>query len=224
MACEQSPNRISRLAAQVGGGIAQLSSKQAFYAGAAVGAISAGVGAIILAKRKAIGRLFNRQASPNQRVQPMITSTGSTSRTVTSSGRSPAVKIKPEPKSAQPIPALAARSQPTKLQAAPMTIQTGHGQPVTIPNSYRVLRSDGADTGLAITPHVTEKGAADNAWSVTHIGSGALLSGPYDSVSRAHDLAGQLAPLRWKEDRVPAADIERAKKIIETYQATANQA
>ena len=74
----------------------------------------------------------------------------------------------------KPIPALA--SAPTTLQPASIQVQTHTGQPFAAQNSYRVIRADGSDSGLAITPYLDQNEGQgtvtvkDNAWSITHTG------------------------------------------------------
>jgi hypothetical protein len=121
------------------------------------------------------------------------------------------------------IPVLSARPPETKLQTASLKVQTSAGELFTPKNSYRVVRSDGGDTGLAITPHLEENDNGQplekgSAWCVTHTGTGALISGPYDTVSKAHNLATQLSVLRWTTAAIPGADVEKARQIIEEYQ------
>ena len=228
MSCEKGSNKIAKLAARVGAGIAGMSSKQAFYAGVAVGAVGAGLSVLGLVKRDAIRSTFSRR---NQAVNGRQPSSGPVRQipvgaNLSQKRRRSTKKITTlKQKSPRPIPALAARSQPTKLQAAPVEMQVGEGQRFKADNSYRVLRQDGSDTGLALTPHLTQKDrtgltvASDQGWGVTHVGTGALLSGPYQKLSETQELATKLAPLRWTATTVPASDVERAKKIIQKYQA-----
>jgi hypothetical protein len=131
----------------------------------------------------------------------------------------------------RPIPVLSglASTPPTKLQRDTIQVQTapstGSRQPFPASNSYRVLRSDGADTGLAITPYLRpgEDGQPTpdpNAWAVTHSSSGALVGGPYASVATAQGLATQLANLPWT-GTMATEDMSRAKAIIAAYQPPA---
>jgi hypothetical protein len=126
--------------------------------------------------------------------------------------------------SVQPIPALAARNQPLKLQAGPVRMQVGPEQSYTAASSYRVVRADGSETGLALTPYLTRsepEGAIERSeqWGLTHLSSGALVSGPYASVAEAQELASQLAPLDWTKPRLSVAERQRAKTMIDQYQA-----
>jgi hypothetical protein len=88
-------------------------------------------------------------------------------------------------------------------------------------NSPRVVRPNGGDTGLAITPGVTQgqNGPVEQPgqWGITHTGSGALISGPYDDLSKAQQLASQLSELRWTEAKMPKSDIMKAKGIIKAF-------
>jgi hypothetical protein len=87
-----------------------------------------------------------------------------------------------------------------------------------------VLRPDGSDTGLALTPYLRSGQDGqwvedEKGWGVTHASSGSLISGPHGSVSEAQDLAGQLSSLRWTADRVPAQDVTQARQIIKAYRS-----
>jgi hypothetical protein len=105
------------------------------------------------------------------------------------------------------------------LKAAQLQVQTGERGPVLV-NSYRVLRPDGQDTGLAITPRVSEEGKeVEGAWCVTHAASGNLISGPYSSIAQAQGLASQLSPLPWTAPGLSAQDTARAKQIINQYRS-----
>src|SRR5690606_6952609 len=107
----------------------------------------------------------------------------------------------PPTKAAQPIPALAARTQPVKLQAGPVRMQLGREQSYTA-DSYRLVRADGSETGLALTPYLTLTGPdkaieRSEQWGLTHLNSGALVSGPYPTLGEAQTLGQQLAALDW---------------------------
>jgi hypothetical protein len=83
-----------------------------------------------------------------------------------------------------------------------------------------VLKPDGSATGLAITPQVGQDEAGQNvadrsAWGVTHLPTGALISGAHPSPEAAQKLAGQLAGLRWTQTLVPAEDVATARRIVE---------
>jgi hypothetical protein len=128
-------------------------------------------------------------------------------------GDSPGTRDKP-----RPIPALATPSE-TQLKPDTIQVRTGSGQVITAPDSYRVVRPDGGDTGLALTPALTANGEPEaNRWGVTHTASGSLVSGPYPDLQQAQSLATQLSGLRWSNLRVPAEDVEQARKIISTFQ------
>jgi hypothetical protein len=110
------------------------------------------------------------------------------------------------------------------LKPAPLQIQTRHGpKPV---DGYRVLRPDGAGTGLAITPELVEGEGGQvlenkSSWMVSHASSGAAVAGPYRTVTEAQSLAGQLAHLSWTAERMSPADLGQARAIIANYQAGA---
>ena len=218
MSCEKGANQIARLAGQVGAGISQLASKRSFYAGIAIGAGST-LGSLALVK--AIRKRRQNGAQVGER-QPVPVS------------RAPGKRAKPQkiPKEAlqrpgsrakpKPIPVLSGAAAETKLKAARIRMQTGNGQSFTPKNSYQVVRPDGSETGLAITPYVQEGENGqlvedDQRWGVTHAASDSLISGPYPSLSQAQGLATQLSGLRWTAGRVPAKDVTQAKQIISTY-------
>ncbi len=231
MSCNSDSNMIARLAGQVSSGITQLNSKQAFYAGLALGAASTGAGAVAVARRHHFGRAYKKLRGGHN-------ATAETAWPSSSGGRSQAMAaksvsgatgsrkpraIKPIPKPVpQPIPALARASRETKLKAEPIQMRVGaNRETFTSPSSYRVVRPDGSDTGLAITPGVTqgENGPVEQSgqWGITHTGSGGLISGPYDDLSKAQQLASQLSELRWTESNMPKSDVMKAKGIIKAF-------
>lgn len=251
MSCEKTPNKIARLA-QIGGGIAQLAGKRSFYAGVAVGAGGA-VGGMALAaairrrrngaesgKRQPVPiepargtRAKPRQipqaarqrpgtrANPKQIPRKASDAAGSRTNPKKIPRRAPdAAGSRTNPKK---IPVRSTSPAETRLQAAQLSIRTGGGQSFTPTSSYRVVRPDGSDTGLAVTPCVWEGDGGqlvedEKRWGVTHTASGNLISGPYDTLSQAQGLATQLSDLRWTGSRVPATDVEQAKQIISAYQ------
>ena len=99
-------------------------------------------------------------------------------------------------------------------------MQTSGGNPFVAKNSYRVVRDDGADTGLAITPYLEQREGQTvpkkDAWSVTHAGSGALVDGPHDSLEQAQGLATKLSALPWTGS-MSKTNIAQAKRIIREY-------
>jgi hypothetical protein len=242
MSCETASNRISKLAGQISAGIAGLSNKQAFFAGVAVGASGAGLGSLAVARRQKLANFFRRLTDKKSDTPPRqavpVTGPGPAR-----SGAKPKPRPIPglaspsrQPKKAKPIPGLPAKqtktipilanpsnSAPqTKLQAASIPMQDGQGQTYTPQNSYRVLRPDGSDTGLAITPYLEQgenRQVAEKvgAWGVTHTGTGALLDGPFPSISQAQGLATELSTLRWTAARVPKADVDQARQMIGQY-------
>ena len=132
-------------------------------------------------------------------------------------------KLNMERVTGQPLPVLSAKPLETKLEKAATQVLTGRGQRFTAENSYRVVQPDRTDTGLAVTPFMVEDEQGQpvedtSAWCVTHSPTGALLSGPYSTVAKAHHLATQLSFLRWISAPIPEADVARAKQIIGEYQ------
>jgi hypothetical protein len=236
VSCEKGPNRVARLAGQVGAGIVQLAGKRSFYAGVAVGS-GGTLGSMALVKairnRRRNGSQIGRRQSipvgpaPGMRVNPRKIPKEALQRPGTRANpkKIPTEKIPNAPGTrANPkqIPVLSRTPAETKLKAAPVRIQTGSGQPFTPQNSYRVIRPDGSDTGLAVTPYVREGENGqlvedDQSWGVTHASSGSLISGPYRSVSRAQGLATQLSGLNWTAARLPAEEVSQARQIVKNY-------
>lgn len=266
MACDANTSRIAKLAGRMSGAISQLSSKQAFFAGMAVGASGTGLGAFLLAKRQRLANVFRgrqpasgpgRQSRPKPTPKPIPGLAGGSparSKPKPIPGLADASAAKPKPipglSKRQPLPTLRAEpprpelgtkaqdealsdasASQTKLQAGPVQVLGRDGQAFTVQNSYRVVRPDGSDTGLAITPHLRstwrpaqvepgDKGQTverPDAWSVTHAGSGALIDGPYPTIAQAQGLATELSALRWTASSVPKADVDRAKALIGQY-------
>ena len=253
MACERNSSRISKLACQIGVGISALASKRSFYVGVAVGAAGT-AGAMALAKalhRSASPRSVTIQTQPlpaggGTQANSLQISKGDLTAAKNRPGArdnpiqlskeglegarstSPQVGTRANPK---PVPILGAAPTPppeTKLRPGSLRMRTSSGQTFITQNSYRVVRSDGSDTGLAITPYFRQAedgqySEDQNAWGVTHAGSGSLISGPYDDVVRAQGLATRLSPLLWTAPVVPSQDVEQARQIIKTYQQSAEE-
>lgn len=111
----------------------------------------------------------------------------------------------------------------TQLQPASIRIRGSDGA-TSQTNGYEVLRPSGGSTGLAITPYQpgNKNGNASSnekvqAWGVTHMNTGMLIDGPFDSVTEAHGLANQLSPLRWTVLSVPQQDVTKAQQIVTHY-------
>lgn len=228
MACGTNALTVSNLPARVGAGIAQMSSKQAFFTGLAVGASGAGLGALIVAHRRRLTNLF--RGNPPRQAITVAKPTRPKPRPIPglAEGKSESTRSIPalagkNRRQAKPIPALAAT---TRLKAAPVRMQTGEGQPFLADNGYHVVRPDGSETGLAITPYLEQRGAGGqtmanpNQWGVTHTATGALIDGPYDSLEQAQGLAAKLAPLAWASATMRKADMSRAKRLIKAYRQT----
>jgi hypothetical protein len=238
MSCQVESNRVAQFAGRLGAGLSQLSSKQAFFTGLAVGGASGtGLGAVVMANRQRIAGLFRGNSQPRQAVPVSDKSQPANGATRTKSKPKPIPALasgsptKPKPKpipgvpksrmansKPRPIPVLA--TPPTKLQAASIQVQTSGGKPFVAKNSYRVVRDDGADTGLAITPYLEQREGQNvpkkDAWSVTHAGSGALVDGPHDSLEQAQGLATKLSALPWTGS-MSKTHIAQAKRIIRAY-------
>lgn len=198
MSCENSPNRFVNLACRIGAGVSRLAGKRAFYAGAVAGA-SGAVGAMGLYKYLR-GRAGG-QTDGGRKPQPVPVSAGS--------GR------------ARPIPGLGRSAGQTRLKAAAIPMRTETGDTFTPSRSYRVMRTNGDETGLALTPYVRRgsdgQPEESDQWGVTHLRSGSLIAGPYGSLEEAHGLAAKLSPLGWTNASMPAAEVKQAGRIIAAY-------
>jgi hypothetical protein len=251
MSCDSNANKVAKMVGQMGSGISQLASKRSFYAGVALGAAGTGLGVLIVSKLRrpksisqpTLVRVGPAGKTPNgngwsdtqtprrgSRTNPLPLPNLEAATTVSGSRANPRPLPNPEALHASgsranpaAIPVLSARPPETKLQKAALKVQTSAGEPFAPKNSYRVVRPDGSDTGLAVTPHLqeNEKGLpleSESSWCVTHTSTGALVSGPYETVSKAHTLATQLSVLRWTAAAVPGADVEKARQIIAGYE------
>lgn len=233
MSCE-SNTRLAGLTGRLTAGINQLSSKQAFYTGLATGAgLTAGLGGglyglaryrrsrlwqgkgLLPAKLPVLSASSSGQADGSRRLKKLE---------IPPKADLPLPKkLKMPAKSTGEIPTLppaSAKSPQTTLEEEAVSVQTNSGPFLT--QGYRVLQSDGTATGLAITPQVGQDGAGQSvekrsAWGVTHLSTGALISGAHPSPEAAQALAGKLAGLRWTQAVVPAADVATARKIVERH-------
>lgn len=163
------------------------------------------------------------QAGTRAKPQPIPgqpSSTRTKKRTKTGSSQKPAAakaSVKDNLVGVDPTPAM--NEPQTKLQPAEIQIQTRAGQPLVVKNGYRVLRPDGTDTGLAVTPHLVETApgqstVAGEAWLVTHTRTGAFIGDPVATVAQAQRLATKLSPLSWTQADMSPADITRARQIV----------
>ena len=94
-------------------------------------------------------------------------------------------------------------------------------------NGHVVLRPDGSDTGLALTPalKLSDQGgeveADTSRWWVTHIPSGKHVpgAGAYDRPEEAQLLAGVLAQLDWtrSETELTTAEIRRVGATVSAF-------
>lgn len=232
MSCTSVSSRFSQWAGRMGG-VTRLAGQRAFYAGVAAG-VAGTLGAqqvIKTTRRQQAGSFsFPRTPQPGPREQPRpipmpdIAPTGPAENSdrreqprqiPALAGAGPGTRARP-----RRIPALEQEQPPsplaeTKLKPEPIQVRSGSGQVITTPDSYRVVRPDGTDTGLALTLTLNSNG---DSWGVTHTASGSLISGPYPDLKQAQTLATQLAGLRWAGLRVPAPDVEQARQIIAAFQ------
>ncbi|MCL4298074.1 MAG: hypothetical protein KJ077_20195 [Anaerolineae bacterium] len=245
MSCTTASNRFSQWASRMGG-VTRLAGQRAFYAGLAAG-VAGTLGAqqvIKRARRRQAGSFpFPRTPQPGtrERPRPIPTLDGDQVGTAEKSerrdqprqipalaGDKPGTQARPrripllERHQPQPIPGLAIAPPPpaeTKLQPESLQVRSANGQVIIVPDSYRLVRSDGSDTGLALTPTLNANGEIiADSWGITHTVSGSLVSGPHPDLKQAQALATQLAGLRWGNLRVPATDVEQARQIIAAFQ------
>jgi hypothetical protein len=105
-----------------------------------------------------------------------------------------------------------------------------------VEQGYVLLRPDGLDTGLAISPDLNVERRANgqvqveedtSRWWITHIASGrTLVNQPYSSLAEAQMLGNILAQIDWTRDEgeIPAAEYHRASATIALYNQTLAQA
>jgi hypothetical protein len=235
LSCHAGAQKISRLACQVGAGITQLAGKRSFYAGVAVG-VTGTLGtqklAAMLRRRNGAPPVWRAQLAPAVRLvaggstdpaASVPVGTRANPRPISKAALDAVKGSRANPRS---IPVLSAAPAPvleTRLRPAPIQVRTSSGQTFTPRNSYQVVKPDGTDTGLAITPYVREGAGGqpvedETAWGVTHTRSGSLIGGPYESLAKAQGLATKLSYLRWTAPVVPAADVAQARQMIDEYQ------
>ena len=142
---------------------------------------------------------------------------------------------------AQPIPGLGRRSPgylspekrvQTRLAESRIRLNVGRqpdGQPAwfVVNQGQVVLRPDGSDTGLAVTPAVRigalKNGVQDveedtGQWMLTHIPSGRSLGQrAFERLETAHQLAGILAQLDWTRPAEAISDQE-VQQVNQTFQ------
>lgn len=125
----------------------------------------------------------------------------------------------------------AERRAPTQLIPSRVGVYAGQNeqdQPVwfAVNNSYVVVRPDGRDTGLALTPALKMNDQGDVAedtgrWWVTHIPSGKHIpeAGPYERPEEGELLASVLAQLDWTRDEteLSTAEIRRVGATVTAY-------
>lgn len=252
MSCLSESSRFSRWAGQMGG-VTRLAGQRAFYAGLAAG-VAGTLGAqqfIKRARRRQAGSFSfppTPQPGTREHPRPIPTLEGDQAGTAEQSerrdqprqipalaGNRPGTRTRPrlipalEGAKPRAIPGLTIPPPPppaeTKLKPGALQVRSGSGQVLTLPDSYRVVRPDGGDTGLALTPTLNANDEPEaNSWGVTHTASGSLVSGPYPDLKQAQVLATQLSGLRWAGLRVPTADIEQARHIITDFQPAGGEA
>ena len=108
--------------------------------------------------------------------------------------------------------------------------------PFVVDSGYVLIRPDGSDTGLALTPHlVAETGAGGeptiredlNRWWITHIPSGRAVTGrPYDKIEQAQLLGNVLAQLDWTrgENEFSPDEYRRAGATVALFERSLAEA
>ena len=115
-----------------------------------------------------------------------------------------------------PLSLLNTPVEKTHLQAASSIVVSNDDGTDTTTSGYRVLRDNGDDTGLSLTPHLDKNNTSQEGWVVTHSRTGKLVDGPFDTRTTAHNLATQLATIEsWDQARMPVSDLKRAATIVE---------
>ncbi len=226
MTCASSPTKFANLAGRVSG-LSRLAGQRAFYAGLAVGVAGT------LGVQQGMKRIRRRSASgfaltPSPPLRPIPALEGDPPkpkprRIPALDANPPGTRDKP-----RPIPGLAASPAETKLKPESIQVRTGSGQVVAAPDSYRVMRPDGSDTGLAINPglKVSQRNGVSQVvieagqWWLTHLASGKGLAGPYPTLEAAHRLAGILAQADWSRDEseLTTREMEQLKETIKSFQ------
>lgn len=117
-----------------------------------------------------------------------------------------------------PLPLLNTPAEKTHLQAAASIAVSNDDGNDTTTSGYRVLRDDGHDTGLSLTPHLDKNHTPQDGWVVTHSRTGKLVDGPFVTRPDAHNLATQLAAIEnWDQERMPISDLKRAATIVDQH-------
>lgn len=127
----------------------------------------------------------------------------------------------------------------TKLMESRIGLNLGNAnEPAlfVVDKGYVLVRPDGSDTGLALTPNLkAETGAGGKAviredtsqWWITHIPSGRTVVGqPYDNLEEAHFLGNILAQMDWTRDETEftTADYRRASATVTFFNQTLAEA
>lgn len=235
MSCEAG-SRATGWAGRIGAGIEQLSNRRGFYAGLTLltaGLVASGlelaVGAGLLAAARRGSDPAQSRPPPRElgggKKEPVSAAAGSSGkkRTPVDFGRDSSSRSSDllSPK----------RRVDVRLVRSRVGLYAGQDEqgPViyAVENGYVVLRPDGTDTGLAVTPLLKmENGRPvedDSGWSITHIPSGKSIpgAGPYGRREEARLLAGLLAQLDWSRDEteLSGADIRRTAATVSAYNA-----
>ena len=236
MSCESRAARFAALAGKVSAGMTSLAGKRAFYVGVAVGSTGAAALTAVITRFRPVCTGRRGRARPRAIISGGTQTTGAGSRanpkplagirksSVSGSRANPqplagigkssasGSRANPRPLPGLNRPPVTARPGPaTRLKPGPVQVSIGRGQTTTMPDSYRVVKPDGAETGLALTRPVS---SARDGWMITHTDSGLAMGGPYDSVQAAQTIAGQLAVVV-EDDRLSQAEkMKAARKII----------
>ena len=232
MSCTTNGDRASDVAARLG--LSRLSSKQAFFAGLTLGAAGASLGALLVTKRQG-GSPAPRQAlaiappagKPVRQRQPRpipALVAGPQAKPIPGLSASRPTGTKPGPELSPKRPTGTKSmpiGSPTTLQPAAVQLTTDRDEPFVANNSYRVMQADGSDSGLALTPHLSEGAQKPaEAWNLTHTATGKRVAGPFTSLEQTHRLATQLSPLGWRGPLLSRAKRAEAKRLIEAHRQT----
>ena len=132
----------------------------------------------------------------------------------------PSLAHKPPP---EPVQSGAGEIQsvPTKLKPEAVWVLTRQGERAMAEDSFRVLRPDGCETGLAISAEMVRspdgRVIKGDTWNITHTPSGATVEGSFSDPTEAQSLANKLVGLDWTGLRMPPDEMKKAVQIIDRH-------
>ncbi len=134
----------------------------------------------------------------------------------------PASGRRPFGSSAEPYPP--ERKVDSQLLQSRIRVRRPDGRSHIVENSLAVLRRNGLDTGLAISPAIQPNGRGGlredtSRWFVTHVQTGLELAGPYAHPAEAQMLASVMAQADWTQpaENMTMQMVRRARATITAY-------